>query len=161
MGKRGPQPTPTEELQRRGSWRAKTAERQNEIKVAKAKRVPAAPSWLPKDARREYKRIAGVLIAAKMVTVVDADMIAHLAVATVEWVKLLRWDGELGPVVGGEGVPRRNPIYAMRAEAQRDVVRLIRELGMSPASRVGLAIQDVAPKAGDVVQFGAGGGFAT
>lgn len=161
MGKRGPQPTPTEELQRRGSWRAKTAERKNEIKVAKAKRVPAAPGWLPKDARREYRRIAEILTAAKLVTAVDADMIAHLAVATVQYVKLLHHGATEAATIPTDGLLRRNPIIAMRAEAQRDIIRLIRELGMSPASRVGLAIQDSETKAGDIVKFGAGGGFAT
>jgi P27 family predicted phage terminase small subunit len=154
MGKRGPQPTPTEELKRRGSWRAKTAERVNEIELAKAKSVPIPPSWLDAAAKKEYQRIAKVLVTAELITTPDADMVAHLAVALIQWREICDNPLIKFPVTSKDGVTKRNPIYAMRSEAHRDVIRLMKELGMSPASRVGLVVQNSgAKKIGEIVEI--------
>lgn len=161
MGKRGPQPLPTEELERRRSWHAKKSERLNEIKVKPATDPPSPPKWLDGDSKREFSRIAKLLVAAKLITDIDADIIAQLAVALTQWRKLCDDSRCAEPVTYNQhGDAKRNPAMMARAEAQRDVVRLIRELGMSPASRVGLVLQKPGgDRAGTIIDWN--GGFAT
>ena len=160
MGKRGPNKTPTEELQRRGSWRAKQPDRVNEIKLPIIDKVPPVPSWLPKEEHKEYSRVAGILAGEKLMTVADADMVAHLVAAVAPWRARCAHDTAGVPVLETETGLKRNPLIGMIMEAHRDCIRIMRELGMSPASRVGLVLQKVDDiKAGDILDFN--GGFAT
>lgn len=156
MGKRGPQPTPTNVLAERGSWIAKTDARQNEIKMPAAPAVPEPPAWLTPEGREQYDRVAANIHGYGLLATVDVDILAAYCERLSQYITL-RDEAARTEYVMPNG--RANPIHAMTAEAQRDCVRLIRELGLSPAARVGLTIDKPKAKIGEIVD--ARGGFAT
>lgn len=158
--KRGPQKTPTDVLKRRGSWRGKLPERQNEVKPPALKAPPAPPPWLDKASRVHFRRLAPVLIEVGLVTVADTEIVAHLCASLEQWVKLCAACENAEPVVCKDDRVWRNPVFTMRSEAHRDLIRIMRELGMSPSARAGLTLSSPDVKAGDIVAF-TGAGFAT
>lgn len=160
MGKRGPQKTPTDVLAQRGSWLAKLPERQNEAKIEPTPIIPACPDWVTDAGRDYWQMVAHDLHAVGLMTRVDVQTVGMLCDALAEYVTLRDSPDNGDRVMFAEkGDPRRNPIWAAVKEARADVLRLIRECGMSPASRAGMVLVQPEAKKGEVKKFG--GGFAT
>ena len=160
MGKRGPQKTPTDVLAQRGSWLAKRPERQNEAKVEPTPIIPACPEWVSPAGREHWQSVAHEIHACGLMTRVDVQTVGMLCDALAEYVKL-RDSEDNGErcVYTSTGDARRNPIWQAVRDARADVIRLIRECGMSPASRAGMVLVQPEAKKGEVKKFG--GGFAT
>lgn len=78
MGARGPQPTPTAELERRGSWRAKKRKDGGEPQPGG---VPEPPYKLVGDARLLWESEAPKLTDAKIATQIDGVTLAVMC----EW----------------------------------------------------------------------------
>ena len=137
MGKRGPRPTPTKELAERGSWRAKTAERQNEIEVLPVAKAPAPPSWLKGDAAKCFKAHAKVLTHNGMLAETD---VAYLAMLCAEYGHYIECYQE------ALGSGALHPAWKEGREAFDRYSKGVREFGLSPSARVGLPQPKDKPK---------------
>lgn len=139
MTKKGPRPTPTAELARRGSHRAKEPRRRNEITIPALLDVPVPPPWLTDAATEQFQRIAPVLHATGLLSLADVDVLSLLVEKLVQYMALRDLCNKESPTIyNDQGVGRKNPSFSLRDEAGRDLLKLYQELGMSPTARVGL-----------------------
>lgn len=139
MPKKGPRPTPTAELARRGSHRAKEPRRRNEVTIPPILDVPTAPEWISDAAAVEFQRLAPMLHATGLLSLADVDVLVMLSEKLVQYTALRdQCRSEPPTIYNDDGVGRKNPTYSFRDEAGRDLLKLYQELGMSPTARVGL-----------------------
>lgn len=138
MGKRGPRPTPTAELDRRGSWRGKT--RSEEPKPADA--VVGPPKWIGTYGRAMWRAHAAEMRRLGLLRTLDVRPFALACRAYHDYrTATKRLDGSgLMPEV-------RRALIAEQDKAWSRCVKLMREFGMTPASRPGL--KGEIPKADD------------
>ena len=132
--KRGPKPTPTDEL---NSWRAESDARKNEIKVARLAKCPAPLPWLNKRAEYYWKQIAPWLHEHKLIAAPDLAALALLCqrLADVERMGALTEGDEL--ISTGDSV-KANPLIKARDAAIADARRMFADLGMTPTARIGM-----------------------
>ena len=156
MGKRGPQKTPTVELAKRGSWLAKTTERQNELEIVAPATIPAAPAWLGGPAHDIWEHIAPELHANGLLTNVDVHILGLFCARMGEYLKLA---DQVEQVQRGELDLdiQMNDLIKARDTASTDALRLGREFGSSPAARAGLVMNNPAKPKGDIVSLFAKG----
>lgn len=156
MGKRGPQKTPTVELAKRGSWLAKTAERQNELEIVAPATIPAAPAWLGGPAHDIWEHIAPELHANGLLTNVDVHMLGLFCARMGEYLEL---KDQVERVQAGtlEMDIQMKDLLKARDTASADAMRLGREFGSSPAARAGLVINNPTKPKGEVVSLFAKG----
>ena len=136
--KRGPKPTKTEDLH---SWRAKAAERKNEIEVVKPARAPGCPKWVTGKARVYWRELSKDMHANGLLTGVDVlpFSLACLLAADVE--SLAEQVGEATLVTwesNGTKSERLNPLVKARLETIKQLRSLCNDFGMTPTSRIGL-----------------------
>jgi P27 family predicted phage terminase small subunit len=141
MGKRGPQKTPTKTLKERGSWLAKLPERQNEISIPGLVDPPEPPDWLDSGGRDQFIRLAPVMHALGLLSFADIDAMGLYAERLAQYIELRDSAAKQNSIIINNGRVYKNPTYSLRDEAQRDCIRLLRELGMSPTARVGLTTE--------------------
>jgi P27 family predicted phage terminase small subunit len=120
---------------------------------------PDAPDWLSAAAVSHWERIAPTIHKFGLLTHVDVETLGMLCESIAHYVELRDHPSALHPIIDTDKGTFRNPIISQRREALADVTRLIRELGMSPAARVGLVAEKPVPKLGEIVDCK--GGFAT
>jgi P27 family predicted phage terminase small subunit len=157
MGKRGPQPTPKRILELRGSWRAK--ERGDNPQPTPG--APPCPTWLDKEARKEWQRLVPELERMGLLTVVDGAALTCLCTAWAEYIwatKTLEAEGRVvtcgGKVVekpdgtfevlGAQLVP--HPAVAMQRSAWKAVKDFAALFGLNPSARTGLHVPTAPPK---------------
>jgi P27 family predicted phage terminase small subunit len=97
---------------------------------------PKSPSWLPPEAKAEWRRVIPGLSARRTVTKEDLTVLESycLAVGLVRSATAtLAREGETLPTkAGGE---KRHPAYQTLFQAMTESRRLAAELGLTPASR--------------------------
>lgn len=127
----------------RGSWRA--GKRKGEL--APPGGLPAPPEWLDSDARRIYEGLAANPGIRAVCTQADgitlgllADALAVMRAAEAVIAK------EGSTATGSQGQPCVHPAVKLCFEAWDRAMEAARELGMTPASRVGLAATPTAGK---------------
>lgn len=81
MSKRGPAPTPTAILKRRGSWRANL----NPEEPAPAIGRPTKPPGLPATAAKVWNQVCRLLEEMKVLSVVDGGQLERYARYLVRW----------------------------------------------------------------------------
>lgn len=132
MGKRGPPPTPTSELNRRGSWRGKTREGEPQGEVG----LPPCPEWVSERVRHRWGEVGGMLVRMRVLTLADETALALLLEALASY---LDADDLYEPtrltVVSEKGVVSADPIVKIRGEAWDRVLKILREFGLTPSSR--------------------------
>jgi len=92
-------------------------------------------------ARREWRRVAGILYDAGLLTVADHDLLSLYCEAMVtyrEAMKRVREDGEI--LESHTGSYYQHPALGVANRARAAMVPILREFGMSPASRSGLHV---------------------
>lgn len=150
MGKRGPAPTPTAELKRRGSWRADLAA--NEPVAPEG--TPECPDWLRPDAQAIWARVVPHLEVMGVLTLIDGEMLARYCQTWAKWREceaFLEKNGNVYPIktadrkdAEGNVVPGRvtdmkqYPQVNTAIKLADQLTRLEREFGMSPSSRAAL-----------------------
>lgn len=147
MGSRGPAPTPTNILERRGSWRA--AVREGEPRPPAS--APAKPRWLPKEAAKIWDQVVPQLMAMGVLTEVDWSVLARFCELRAEE---LRWRRELakeGHFIKGPNGRYVNPKKWFLDNARREVRKEEARLGMSPSDRTRIRL---APQEDDQGQKG-------
>ncbi len=146
MGARGPKSTPTKVLEMRGSWRG--AARSDEPEPEPGK--PPCPSWLSKEAKAIWKKVARQLEDMRVLAKMDSNVLARYCTVFVQWRDCARTIASKGPtynVYGKMEDPKGKPVVVEvkdRPEVTRSMRlgehlnRLEAKLGLSPADRVGL-----------------------
>ena len=153
MGKRGPKPTPTHILNLRGSWRGKDRP-DSGIEPS----LPEMPKWLSADAKKEWKNVMPDLDALGILQRVDVAIIAMYCTDYVEFqaaydecekltTRFISVGREMGKDENGKDIVKKtgrvckHPLFAFRDAAYARLIKSCGELGLSPASRTGLAIK--------------------
>ena len=134
----GPRKKPTSELH---SWRAKLAERENEIKVAKPRRPPACPKWVTGKAREYWRDLSKGQHSAGLLTAIDVlpfGAICTLAGDADTYAEEVG-DNLLVTWVSGDSTSERlNPLLKHRLETIKVMIKICNDMGMTPTARIGL-----------------------
>lgn len=139
MGARGPAPKPTA-LKRLQGNPGKRALPAGEPQPA-AGGVPAVPRWLSEEGKREWRRLAGRLWRAGLLTEADHDGLAMYCETFATWKRAeaqVRAKGEVVRTAGGNVI--QNPYLSIANRAKRDALVLAREFGMTPAARTRISV---------------------
>jgi P27 family predicted phage terminase small subunit len=130
---RGRRPTPTAILKARGTFREG---RRNASEPQPAPGIPAAPPYLDKAAKTEYRRVAKLLAECGAITQADRAALAAYAAA---WSRLVEAElkiRETGLVVRSPaGFPTTNPYFTVVRQAAEELRKWATELGLTPSSR--------------------------
>jgi len=144
MGARGPRPTPTEVLKRRGSSLVPKRRRQREPKAPPGR--PSCPSWLSGRGKELFAALLKELELLGVLGKSDRTAIALLADAQDQYLSTRETIEEEGETfTTDKGYVGQHPAVAMRTKAWDRVMRGCREFGLTPSARVGVkaAEQDV------------------
>ncbi len=99
---------------------------------------PRAPSWLDREAKKEWRRLAPVLGNLGVLTETDADALAAYCVSWATWKSATQKIREFGMVIkhptAGK-LPVVSPYVKIANHAQTQMRGLLLEFGMTPSSR--------------------------
>ena len=102
-------------------------------------RLPTTPSYLPQKAKAEWRRMGSLLQEAGLITNLDTAALAAYCLAHAHLVEAEAKLQEEGSVIRGhDGGLVKSPWVTIANQAMIQVVRLLGEFGMTPASRVRL-----------------------
>lgn len=134
MGLRGPAAKPSELKKLEGTYRKDRAAR-NEPKPRVE--IPPCPSWLTAAGKREYRKHAEMLVNLRVMTEADRLALAAFANEYAKWREAEGKVGELGAVLISEktGAPYLNPWQNIASNHFKNMVKLMGEFGLTPASR--------------------------
>ena len=142
MSKPGPRPTPTIELQRRGSWRAKLNKAEPQLDVC----VPEPPVWLNDTALQEWNYIAPRLAKGRVLTDWDRNALAGYCQLMADYLEahaaVERLSGSnrlLTKTANGNII--QNPLVGIRNKAWQMVQKAAAEFGLTPSSRSRIEMQ--------------------
>lgn len=94
--------------------------------------VPKAPTYLSKDAKAEWRRVAPILTdERKVLTVADLAALENYVIAVATMRQAHRELEASGLLIAG----KRNPASTILLQAQQQMLRAAGELGLTPASR--------------------------
>jgi len=148
----GPRRTPSHVLTARGStW---PTAGHGDVLVDAPAEVPPPPEWLPPAAAARYAEVAAFLCGVRALSESDLPVVVRYAVTWAKWAaaeqRLAAGEEPEFIVTGGRYGDRVVPSAARRTstEAARELAKLEKVLGLSPADRVGLGLS--APPLGDV-----------
>lgn len=106
--------------------------------------TPDAPVWLSAAAKAEWRRVAPLLIARRILTAADLGTLESycVAVGTVQ---------EAASIIAAEGLtvtsdagPKRHPASVIQDGAMKTARQIAAELGLTPASRAKAAVREEA-----------------
>ncbi|WP_315920422.1 phage terminase small subunit P27 family [Mesorhizobium sp. SP-1A] len=150
MGRRGPKPAPAAIKEQKGSSRRPIGKDPVEAESAddgsaKAKRVEA-PSWLKKEGRAVWERIAPRLIGMNLLSQTDAETFARYCQNFARWFKMQQILDNEGEVYetetygAGESerrsvLKRAHPAYLIADRLERQLTAAEANFGLNPAER--------------------------
>lgn len=97
---------------------------------------PTCPSWLPKEAKAEWRRIANALHDAGLLKGIDRAALAAYCNAWARWKQaelLVQEGGLLSETSNGNVI--QAPAVGVANVAMRDMLKILKEFGMTPSSR--------------------------
>ena len=101
------------------------------------RRLPTAPKHLSDVAKAEWKRMGKMLLDAGLFTNLDGTALSTYCVAYGRWVEAEQALQEYGVVIKApSGFPIQSPYLAISNKAMDQMIRLMGEFGLTPASRV-------------------------
>jgi len=140
MGKRGPPPTPTNVLAKRGSWRAN----RNPAEPKPARGRPRCPRWLDAYAKAAWKQLIPQLDAMGVLTRIDANALTRYCRLWSRWRQAeeflqQRGDSYLAKDAQGQvkGV-RAYPQVRMANQLAEQQQRIEAQFGLTPSARARL-----------------------
>ena len=100
------------------------------------KKAPPCPTWLDKEARREWRRLAKSLEAMGVLTEADAAVFAAYCQAYGRWKQAESkiTDGNL-VFLTPSGYPQQNPYLSIAQQNMKLMHSFASEFGLTPASR--------------------------
>lgn len=125
---------PTEQKKLEGTYRA---DRAAKCEPKPRVEVPHCPKWLNGAARLEYMRHAKMLSSLRVMTEADRLALAAFAHEFGAWREAETMVGVLGAVLISEktGAPYLNPWQNIASNHFKNMVKLMQEFGLTPASR--------------------------
>jgi P27 family predicted phage terminase small subunit len=103
--------------------------------------VPKTPSYLSKEAKTEWRRVAPILIAdRKVLTEADLAALENYVIAVATMRQAHRELQVSGLLLAG----KRNPVSTILLQAQQQQLRAAGELGLTPAARSRAAMMEAA-----------------
>jgi P27 family predicted phage terminase small subunit len=111
-----------------------------ELNFDTAGEIGKPPTWLDKDAKREYKRITSALADLDMLRATDVGVLASYAVAYSRWIaaeKKIAAEGTVITVTGSQGQTKlvKHPALLVSSESQKQMLRAGSLLGLNPVDR--------------------------
>jgi P27 family predicted phage terminase small subunit len=136
-----PKPTALKRLE--GTWRPDRAN-PREPQPARLEVGARPPAWLrDKLARRYWRELVEILSPTGVLAVTDATALALLARTFAEWRRWVVWLEENEPTyeTGSDdrALWRARPEMTFLREAERQLITLLREFGLTPAARTRIA----------------------
>lgn len=113
----------------------------NRSEPAPAKGLGPAPDTLDDDGLVAWNRIGRQLDAVGLLTVADAEVVSHYCSAWSVWIKASRAISEDGLTVSGQFGEKPNPNVAILNKTHDQMIRILSQLGMTPAARASLSVQ--------------------
>jgi P27 family predicted phage terminase small subunit len=132
MGLRGPKPTPTAILKRRGS----TIANRNPKEPKPPKGIPECPKALVGEARKEWDRITHELTLLNVITTVDGASLACYCQSWADYLEAivrLKKDGKV--ITSPTGQIKLNPWNHVANKARDAVLKFSAQFGLTPSSR--------------------------
>ena len=147
MGKRGPAPKPIALKRLQGTRRA---DRDSDIDLLISDKKPTCPSFLTRQAKAEWKRIAGPLHDAGLLKWVDRAALSAYCQAYGRWVEAEKALDESIELSSGHGLVYRNhngnhtqnPLVPIARMAREEVRKAAASFGMTPSSRSRIVVGD-------------------
>jgi len=99
--------------------------------------IPPCPKHLEGEARTEWRRATRRLAACGVLSELDGAGLALLCTAWGRWVQAEQEIRKYGPIVKAPktGVPMQNPWLSVANKAMEQMMKVLPEFGMTPASR--------------------------
>lgn len=141
MGKRGPAPKPSHLKKIQGTYRPDRAAPNEPTPEPSA---PSCPSWLGREAKREWRRIVPELEKLGLISEVDRAALAAYCSAYGEWHAAeaeIKKHGRT-QINMMSGLVSARPEVAMRAKALAEMRALLAEFGMTPSSRSRISVPE-------------------
>jgi P27 family predicted phage terminase small subunit len=137
-GSRGPRRIPTKLLAATGSTLA--PQRSNEIAPPVEMHVPPPPSWVSEAARKHWQPLCAELIQMGLLTTLDHLAAAMLIEALAKYIDSRDEFERTGLIVKSVRGTTENPASKAMDREWANVMRALREFGLSPSARSGLTI---------------------
>lgn len=103
--------------------------------------IPKTPSYLSKEAKAEWRRVAPILIdERKVLTEADLSALENYVIAVATMRQAHKELHATGFLIAG----KRNPLSTILLQAQQQQLRAAGELGLTPAARSRAAISEAA-----------------
>lgn len=102
--------------------------------MSSKRKVPACPDGTPDDVRAEFDRFLQQM--GKNAKPIDETALLMLAQSVATWKKATAAVNSLGLLVSSGGVTIPNPSISIAAKAQAQAATLMRELRLTPATRL-------------------------
>jgi len=113
----------------------------SEPQPAKPRRAPRAPGHLDAAGKREWKRIARLLLDTGLYTHIDHAALEMYCAAYGRWVQAETKLRIQGPIITTDkGNLIQNPWLAVANRAMEQVRKLLAEFGMTPSSRTRVSV---------------------
>jgi P27 family predicted phage terminase small subunit len=104
--------------------------------VSKLRGIPQPPTHLSDAERAEWRRVARLLKDAGLLEQLDKTLLAAYCTVYTRWVEAEAKVKEFGMVVKGpNGFPMQSPWLSVANRAMKEMLSILGELGMTPASR--------------------------
>ena len=133
--KPGPRPKPTLLRKFEGNP-GKRPLTESEPKPRSAKRLPAAPSYLNVDGKKEWKRAGTELHRLGLLTKLDVTAFAAYCQAYSVFINAVRNLEKHGMLVKAQsGFPVQSPYLSIVSTQTKQMIKLQTEFGMTPSSR--------------------------
>ena len=147
MGERGCAPIPTEIKRRRGTLKPGRTS-QPEPTPRKLKNF-SAPEWICEAAQQKYKILAWNLTDAGVLKITDTDILAMYCETYALVLELTETSRDTPrTITTPNGHEQSHPIHTQLRDAQTHLIKLTRELGLSPSARTRVQASEPARKVG-------------
>lgn len=132
---RGRKPTPIPIRQARGNPGKRPIPTPADVPAPE--RVPDPPAHLDAEAKREWRRVAPILLKAGLYSHLDRAALAAYCTTYSRWAEAEKHVSKEGAVLRGKtsGAPYQNPWLAVANKALEQIRAFEAEFGMSPSSR--------------------------
>lgn len=104
--------------------------------------VPLAPTWLSRQGKAEWRKVAPILIERQHLTDADLGTLAAYADAVGQLVDATKVINRDGMVIETDKGPRKHPAISIQTNARNQVRQLAAELGLTPVSRSRPVVRD-------------------
>ena len=130
--------------------------RRSGIKDSPSKGIPRAPDNLSEDEKTEWKRVSRLLRDAGLLESLDKTLLTAYCITYSRWLKAENKIKRHGMLVKSpNGYPMQSPYLAIANKAMEQMLKILGELGMTPASRSRIPKQEKERKRNRTVAMGA------